>query len=199
MINLLSRTEQQKIYREYLLRITTILGVFMGITGLVFIIILIPTYMRFDSEIKKVQSELEAKKSQITSEDQAQVAEAKEFLSELQVLRGTVASTSVVSLVERIVSLKPSRVSIVGFSYEAGEKAGAKLTIRGKADRREDLLEFKERLETSAGYTNIDLPAQTLIKRTDIQFTMDLLSSQAPEPARSPQPTTEENDLIPLP
>lgn len=195
MINLLSRDEQKKIYREYLLRIATLIFLVIGIVGTIFVIVLIPSYMRLTSEIASVDSELKAKQLQMTADDQGQVTEAKEFMSEIQILRSFGATSSVVALMERIIALKPARVALIGFQYDTSD-GKPKLGIRGKADRREDLLEFKTKLETEAGYGNIELPAQTLIKRTDIQFSMDLATGgQLPPGNPAPSPTSGEDNI----
>ena len=173
MINLLSRIEQKKIYHEYILRITALVALVIGIVGTIFVLVLIPSYMRLTIEIASVDAELKTKQAQMTDEDQGQVAEAKEFMSEIQILRSFGATSSAVAFIERIITLKPARVALVSFQYDLSD-GKTKLGVRGKADRREDLLAFKERLEKEAGFTNIELPAQTLIKRTDIQFSIDL-------------------------
>ncbi len=195
MINLLSRTEQKKIYREYILRITALVALAVGIIGTIFILVLVPSYMRLTSEIVSVDSELKMKQAQMTAEDQGQVAEAKEFMNEIQILRSFGATSSAVAFIEQIITLKPARVGLVSFQYDLSE-GKAKLGVRGKADRREDLLEFKERLEKEAGFTNIELPAQTLIKRTDIQFTIDLSGGVRTASIPSTSPSPQNGDMI---
>jgi|GEM_PF-344565 len=201
MINLLSRNEQKKIYREYLLRIATLVFFHIGIIGTIFTLILVPSYLRLEKEITLVESELKMKQSQLTPDDQVQVAEAKEFLAEIQALRSPTTPSSAVAFVEKILTLKPARVSVLGFQYGSEENGKLSLDIRGRADRREDLLEFKSRLETEGGFTGINLPAQTLIKRTDIQFTINLAPSKTSNTAPSVAPSLprETDSTEPLP
>jgi len=201
MINLLSRTEQKKIYREYILRIMTLAFLGIGVVGTIFVLVLVPSYVRLQSEIAGVGTQLSMKKAQLTSEDQSQLAEAQKFLTEIRVLQGTNAASTTSGKFEEVIALKPARVTLIGFQYDTTDKQKPKFDIRGKADRREDLLEFKNRLETEAGFTGIDLPAQTLIKRTDIQFTMTLSAPAptTPSPVAVPSNVEESNDLIPLP
>jgi hypothetical protein len=186
MINLLSRDEQKKIYREYLLRIASLVFSVVGLIGTILILVLIPTYMGLTREIASVEERLHTKQAQMTAEDQGQEDEAKQFMSEIQVLRSSGATSSAVAQIERIIALKPANIALASFQYDISE-GKVKLSVRGKADRREDLLLFKSKLETEAGFAGIELPAQTLIKRTDIQFSMDLLSG-ALKTTRNPNP-----------
>jgi hypothetical protein len=196
MINLLSRDEQKKIYREYLLRIGTLVFFVLGLIGAIFILVLVPSHMRLQSEITLVESELKIKQAQMATDDQGQVAEAKEFMREIQILRSSGASSSTIELFEHIIMLKPARVSLSAFQYETAE-GKKKLSIRGKADRREDLQEFKANLEGKGGFMGINLPAQTLIKRTDIQFSMDFSVGQSGVNV-TPQQSAPENAAIPI-
>ncbi len=199
MINLLSHVEQKKIYREYLLRITALVFFGIGIVGTIFIIVLVPSYIRLDGEISQVSVQLGMKKAQLTAEDRGQVAEAQRFLTEIRVLQGSGVASTTAARLEQVIALKPARVALIGFQYDITDTTKPKFDVRGKADRREDLLEFKSRLEKDAGFTGVDLPAQTLIKRTDIQFTMSLSAPAGSLPSTAPLPVEGVDDLAPLP
>jgi hypothetical protein len=202
MINLLSRTEQKRIYQEYLLRIGAIIFFVLGILGALFILLLIPSYMRLKGEAASIESTLAAKRQQTNAEDQGQATEAKEFLREIQILQSQQGGSSPTKQLENVLNFKPSGVVLTGFLYDTTDSK-KKFSIQGKADRREDLLLFKDRLEKEGGYEKVNIPAQTLVKRTDIQFALDLSQPDAntsPAPAPAPvstQPKNSDAEILP--
>jgi Tfp pilus assembly protein PilN len=81
---------------------------------------------------------------------------------------------SSIGLVDKILSLKNSNISLVSLSILEGEKGLRKITVSGISRSRDDLTRFNKNLISDGSFGDIDLPVSNLIKNSDLNFTMTM-------------------------
>lgn len=70
-------------------------------------------------------------------------------------------------LLEELAAKTPAEVN---FSYVKIDKMAETIKIRGRVRSRDALLVFKNNLENSAAFTDIDFPVKNILKQKDIDF-----------------------------
>ncbi|MFH1597635.1 MAG: PilN domain-containing protein [Patescibacteria group bacterium] len=62
----------------------------------------------------------------------------------------------------------------IQFTYWSLQKAGRAVELSGYARTRDDLVLFKDNLQSNPIYTNIEIPISSFLKKTDLDFRIDL-------------------------
>ena len=78
--------------------------------------------------------------------------------------------------IRQILSLKPSGVKLLNFSYQRGsqDKNDEQISIQGTAVTRKNFLVFSKTLETMNGVKEVQSPAVNLIKEENVEFNLTL-------------------------
>ncbi|PIS38883.1 MAG: hypothetical protein COT34_01425 [Candidatus Nealsonbacteria bacterium CG08_land_8_20_14_0_20_43_11] len=128
----------------------------------------------------EVETNLEAQKVVFQMEEERlntqQVTDLKRKISsankELLVLDSFYQKkVNLVDVIEKISQLLPPNVSLTNFSYQ---ETGFKMTLSGFALTREELVEFKEKLEKEGSFQEISFPASNWVKPREIKFNLTL-------------------------
>jgi len=152
-----------------------LLGIALAITVSTFIFALI--------NIQKASNQIQAldnitSQSALDTKRAAAVNNASAALVRLFPLKN-----SPVNYLSELTSLVPSDVIINNFSYTKDKKV---LIVTGHADSRTSLLAFKDSLNASKLFTNINVPLESLEKPFNVDFSITL--TLVPEAVPTPQP-----------
>ncbi len=74
------------------------------------------------------------------------------------------------TIIEDFTKTVPSGIQL---TYLGMDKTNKKIKLRGKANTRDDLVNFKNNLDDNKNYSNIDIPITNFLEKTDIDFTID--------------------------
>jgi hypothetical protein len=70
-------------------------------------------------------------------------------------------------LIKKIAEITPSNVSLYNLKLDANEQT---IRIKGKAYLRSSLLDFKDNLEATTYFNNIDFPLKNILEKENIDF-----------------------------
>lgn len=174
MINLLPVEEKTKIAQEKKKTIVLVLwflALFFTLC-LSSILFSLNVYIRSEADSRKMVLSQEQSKF---DQSEARVFQEKIGLvnSEIGQLNSFYLQKNYFSKVlEDISSVMPGQLSITEFSAARCEGDGkcAKVAISGKAATREDLYDFKIKLEKDSKFSEIFLPASSWVKPSDVDF-----------------------------
>ncbi len=79
-------------------------------------------------------------------------------------------------VIDTINSLKPSGVTISDYNLELD---AGKISLKGKAASRQDLINFRKALEDHADFSRVSIPVSSLEAETDLEFSLNLVYGQA--------------------
>lgn len=174
MRNLLSQEDKKILRREYKLRVATIAAIFMFFTVLAGIGELLPSYFILKSRESAAKERVDIIKESVAKRKKdvssAVLFETKE---KLELLAFDENNVSLKIIFETIINKKPSGVHINGIFYDKDQSVKEnKILIKGEADNRESLLEFKKLLGTESKFTSVFLPISNLASDRNIKFSI---------------------------
>jgi hypothetical protein len=82
-----------------------------------------------------------------------------------------------VKVINAILLKKRPDIKITQITYDNNATSGKKINITGTAPSREVLLLFRQALEDSPNFKNIDLPISNFVKGSNINFSLSLIPS----------------------
>lgn len=184
MINLLSTTEKEMLYKNRLMRA---LVVFLGALTFAFAagaFLLLPSVFLVLAKEKNERNQIGflKKATPVLDEKDALVERARVISRKIGVLEKN-DFFEIAPLVNDILSLKKKTARLTGFFYErTEEKSGGisrELTVKGTALSREALVSFSRALEENPAFSGVELPVSSLVQSVGIPFSLTL--TLAPE------------------
>ena len=176
-MNLLPEENKILFKKYYLKRLFAVLGVLIISIIAAGGVILMPAYSLILSYKKNLNAELAAH-----SKKDADLAESAAAL-EIKKLNNRLASVEKISkakgpsnVFKNIIGGKNSGIKITSFSYEKGKESGGedKVFLYGKAQTRDELVIFENRLKKEFGDNKIVSPVSNLINEKDFDFSLTL-------------------------
>jgi len=177
MTNLIPLSAKKEVRREYLLRVFTVWFVSIGIGVSILIVLTLPVYLlvtlQLDSHSDAVVT-VSAQKDELKAAEE--VLRESSRLARLVVSEPrTVLLTQHIGIITKIASLG---VTIKSFQFDqSGEQK--RIVISGVADSRLLLANFRDNLEGSVYYDQVELPLSSLIRDRNIDFTMRMVVTDA--------------------
>ena len=180
MINLLPYEDKKKVEREALKRFAIVALSAVSFTFLFGIIAVSPLYFSLRAEGENL---LRAEKFSLEGAPLARLKSVEGDISklnlELAVLESAVGKKLPSDSFRKIINSKPAGISIAGISFRNLLALDpVRVSLSGKAAKREDLVLFQKILEDSGLYKKIDSPISNILKKNDIEFVFDLEFSQ---------------------
>lgn len=163
-LNLISQEQKKEIKLKRAYEITKKISyILIIITVFVAIVLLIGKLILQIQFIKAVnQYTLVAKSSQGYNAKIRDINNSLNFVSEIQ-SNFILWSNLIKDAADRV----PGGVSLSSISADRDKKS---IQIKGAAKLRDDLLQFKENIEKSLIYQNVDLPLQNILQKENINF-----------------------------
>ena len=179
MINLIPIEEKKQIRKDFYNRFLVVFFIMLSVLVVILLIIVLPYY--FISLEKKISTnkELDAQKNEIMPEiDQKALVSIKDLDAKLSLLNEARKNDYTFSqkVINEIVSQKIYGIKINKFFYENNSLEGKKVNITGIAQSREQLLLFRQNLESDLMFKDVNLPISNFVKGRNIEFNLNLIS-----------------------
>ena len=177
MINLIPNTEKKKMVKNFYYRFAIVCLTALGLSVLIGIFTMIPSYFLTRAKEDLVNKKLEAQKSELSlAVNQETLSVIQDLEDKLQLVEKSGSNEFTVSeeVVSAIIQKKISSIKITDISYENNPSAGKKVSIEGIAPSREILLLFRRSLEGDPLFKAVDLPISNFIKGSNIRFNLNL-------------------------
>lgn len=177
MINLLPISAIKRIITEYRIRLAATALSILGLTVLIALVLLTPSYFLASHKKNIVESDLAnpGKSGNESLQEQKKLeGMIKEANSVLDLLGGGGKQPSPSeAVIAKIIGYKTSAIILNAIYYEARDTGGY-ISLRGVAAKRQSLITFADLLKKDSSFTNITSPISDLVKDSNIDFTITL-------------------------
>ena len=181
MLNILPLEEKKKNLKEYYLRLGVVSLVVAISLVLANLALLTPAY--FNALAKEAEAEARIANAtgksveETAKEEQVVNATITDLNKKVNLFLGTSTSTATrfvpSEVFESILKNKTSSIKIYSISYDATLDR-EQLVVTGRSLDRDSLAQFIESLKKSGLFTAVDLPIQSYVKSTNIEFSVTL-------------------------
>jgi hypothetical protein len=172
MANILPTKAKQKLTHERRMRVAVSYVFALILVTLLSGILLIPIFLVASGKQDAIHNDITTLKelSALKRSSGSSVIMVNKQLERLSALDDEGKATV---LFEKITAAQTSAIRLNGFFYSINRDDGAtRLTTKGVADTRADLISFTENLRTV--FSVVDLPVSNLAENTDVFFTISL-------------------------
>jgi type IV pilus assembly protein PilM len=176
IINVLPVNENKILRKEYWMRFFTMVFNLVSLMGIIAIVLLFPTYFISQEKEKLVESQLEVFNKEnpdlaINNMDET----IKDVNSKLEILNKEKVSYSVSDKI--INTILESKTPNIKFSQILFNKKidGSLLEIRGVAENRDALRNFKASLDANQNFSSVNLPVSSFLEKTNLIFTISII------------------------
>lgn len=171
MVNLLPIEQKRQAGREYYFRLFA--------TALLLFVPLLATVLVFLGagflSLGTAQESTNAYSEALLGEDEegaGRAGKVREINNAVQILSGGASPFSVSGIIRMVIE-KSNGVRITSFQYNRSEKGQGSLTIRGTADRRNDLAAFADRLKAENVFQEVRTPLASFVEERNISFSIE--------------------------
>ncbi|MCB9810661.1 MAG: hypothetical protein H6779_02425 [Candidatus Nomurabacteria bacterium] len=173
MINLIPPTAKKQITKEYWVRVISVWLFAVSVAGLLVAISLLPVYVLVTSQVGTYASSAKEVAAKVADYDLSASAltmakRQSALLVELQQLE------QFSSLMAAIDDLQGSMIIINDYEFLRAGMAVESVEVKGIADTREALVEFRDNLSALPEVKDVKLPISDLAKDKDIGFTLSV-------------------------
>lgn len=179
MINLIPIEEKKQIRKDFYNRFLVVFFIMLSVLVVILLITVLPYYFISLENKISTNKELDAQKNEIMPEiDQKALVSIKDLDAKLSLLNEARKNDYTFSqkVINEIVSQKISGIKINKFFYENNSLEGKKVNITGIAQSREQLLLFRQNLESDLMFKDVNLPISNFVKGRNIEFNLNLIS-----------------------
>lgn len=179
MINLIPKQEEERIIRDFYLRVLAVFFLILGFAVSIASVAVLPSYI-FSIERKDfVLDKLEQTVGQPVSGLNKEAAETiKNLDGMLGLIEGAKKNNYIVTekIIDKVLAKKIPGIKINKISYD-NSADGKEVGISGIASNRENLLAFRRAFENDADFKKVDLPVSNFVKGSDIIFYLNIVPS----------------------
>jgi hypothetical protein len=190
MIDLLPAPEKNAIRKEYRLRVFTVCFAMLSLVFTIMIISFLPTHLfvisRYEAFLTESESDETQSQLSLVKDRETTVRDTNKKIEILKIGAGTARATDIIL---NILASKSNGVVITGLTYDFGgvisKKAGVETSsppsvgITGRSADRAALLAFRDALARRKEFGAVDLPISSLVKDTDLTFSLNLVLTPA--------------------
>lgn len=179
MINLIPKEEKKKMVIDFYFRLVILAMIMLDFCILIAFFSLLPLYFTSSMRYSLVSANLENKKSeQLLPLEENSLALVKDINKKIVLVENFEKNKFLpsVKIINAILLRKSSDIKIIQILYENNGVVGVgkKISITGIAPSRETLLSFRETLEGSPTFKNVNLPISNFVKGSNINFNLSL-------------------------
>jgi len=172
-LNLLPPKEKEKLELDNLNQLIFFLAIRIAIFLLIFTLLLITTYYCLSILLKEQKRLIEINKNDIKIQQLVKIEEniknVNQQLGKIHLKQKELVVWT--PILEELAKITHSGVYLSNFSYNLSIN---KINLSGWAESRDKLINFKNSLEESAFFVNLESPLSNLIKQNDINFSFTL-------------------------
>ena len=177
MINLIPNEEKKKIAHHFYSRLTILSFLMLGLCVWFAILALLPSYILSRAKENIIEQNLVIQKGEPVPILDQETSKAIENLdAKLTLVEQLQTNKFVVTerVINEIIKSKVADIKVTRISYESDEKNGKKIGISGEAVSREELLSFRQALESNKAFKDVTLPISNFVKGENIEFLLSL-------------------------
>ncbi len=175
MFKLLTDEEKDKLKAEYKLRRLVLIVSFLAAIFLIGVVGLFPTYIITASREKDAQNRVEALNKELTGNSSEDIDKwLQDINTKIKLFTPAADNDRPYEAYLKIISLKPEKIIIEGMGYQKTKANLVEYSVRGIAKDRRSLIDFQNKLNSSADFKNASVPVSDLAKDSDIAFTLSL-------------------------
>mgnify|MGYP001581897080 CR=1 FL=1 len=178
MINLIPKEEKKKIIRGFYYKLAILFLVTTGVSLLVAFVTILPSYFLSSVKVNIVNAKLETQKREpVPLLEERTLAVIKNLNNQIDLIENSINNKFTVSqkVINAVILKKIPSVKITNITYENDQLKDKRISIQGTAPSREVLLLFRQALEDSTAFKQVDLPISNFIKGSNIQFYLSLI------------------------
>ncbi len=180
MINLIPKEEKKKMLASFYLRLVILIVMVLGFCVLIALLSLLPSYFISSMKNSSISAELESQRLEpMPSLEKDSLALVQDIDKKLVLVENFEKNKFLISVkvINAILLRKKSNIKITQIIYENNETSGKKINLAGIAPSREILLSFRQALEDSSAFKNVNLPISNFVKGSNIDFYLSLIPS----------------------
>ena len=172
MINLIPPEGHRAVRKEYLVRVSATYCFLFAVVFILLTVSLIPTYVLVRAQMHAYDAEVSVQ----TEGGEIKIAEEDTVRTEaiLTELRKTPNTPNMSVIIREIENAATRGISFRNFSLQYTANTLDPILVQGVADRREDLVAFKQAVEAHALFEGADIPLTDLAKERDVPFTITI-------------------------
>jgi len=174
MSNLLPESNKKKIKIEYTLRVVGVALIFLAITLFFISVSLIPSYFLSENKTEIVEERIESLKSYIKKRQESGANRILFDTNEKLFVLDKSEDLKISKLIKSIVDEKNSSILITAIILRDVGEENKSIFINGDAASRDDLLSFRESIESTDLFSEVNLPISNLAKNKDINFNLEI-------------------------
>lgn len=149
--------------------------VFVLFIQLSFLVFLIPTWVSsFYREKEAIGNSEQMNVFLSTLNISSTTSFVKSVNLKLGIISNSLEYSSVIPVIDEVLSKKTSSISLRGFNYLTTGTSTATLNIAGTGSTRESLVSFVKSLEGVSFFKGVDLPISNLAKDKNIEFSINI-------------------------
>ena len=178
MSNLLPQENKKQVYKEYWVRVFSVWALLLALGAVSIAVLFLPTYIllsaRIDTLATNEQKELAS--STVTYKDvKTSLNEATTYVTQLD---KELAQFDIALIIKELDKETTPAILITSVSLVAGEvegEDGTRLSVRGVAQKRDDLAKYVERLKRNPYFSEAKVPVSDLAQAVDSEFTATIV------------------------
>lgn len=171
MFNFLPIGYKKRAKREYNFRLWTIAFVLFSIVSLASCALAVPAYIAASNHYKQALSEETQASGAIESDNAGSAATVVQKVSSYIAAAQSLTPLSADTIVEPIVSARPSGVVVTSISVNSAS-GQIIATVAGVAGTRDELIAFQNALQGIAQFGNVNLPVSYLAQDSNINYSI---------------------------
>jgi len=178
MINLIPNEEKKKMIMGFYYKLIVLFLLMASAFVLIVFVSILPSYFLSLAKRNIVNEKLQIQKQELVPlPDQQTLAIIKDLNNKLNLVENAEAKKFLISqkVINAIIAPKMPNIKITNIYYENDQLKGRRISIEGQAPSREVLLLFRQALEESSSFKQVDLPISNFVKGSDIQFYLSLI------------------------
>jgi len=172
MINLIPPAAKKIMVREYWTRVLSVWLILFGTACVIITCLLLPTYLLINIKTSVLKEQATSATEKMASYDisatELQIANRQAQIL-LQPSEGPLFTDFVTDFKDK----SGIGITISDYKFTRTKTAGS-ITLSGLANTRQDLADFRDRLEEDERFFKVDLPISNLIKDSNLLFSMTL-------------------------
>lgn len=176
LTNLLPIDRQQRLRRDYFLRLGTVIALAVTILVCSSIVLLVPTYVFLIKSADAKANRLASLESRLSSADEVEIsARLATLSSNASVLTKFAKASSVSTIIRTVLAVPRPGIKIFGMTHApiVGKKQGI-ITISGLSATRDALRSYQLALQNAPFVSAAELPISVYAKDADIPFTVTI-------------------------
>jgi hypothetical protein len=171
MINLIPPAAKKKIIIEYWLRVVSVWFYIWTVAILGSVAIMFPAYVLIHSQVSVYEQSAQTASEKVANfeEVKKQIEHSNELATKMQNQLVLPRMSDYLTLFR---SLEGQGVTLSNIEMSRAEAAFSPIRVSGRAESRQALASFRDRISADARVEKVDLPLSNLAKDKDIQFSL---------------------------